>query len=151
MFNHSIPPSRFPEQCALSSTPSLPTCLFLSLSHSHLMRIYPFTPSMAACKRSLVFILFSLESTHVSYATFLSFSHFPHSASKIPQILSGPSKLFFTVGCGWMGGTEQPEQAPNLAAAGRTGKAVNTHMCEGLQIFSPYSQMCREDVASSFL
>ena len=50
----------------------------------------------------------------------------------------------------WVDGRDWAAQAvPNLAAR-RRGRAGWTHTCEELQSFSPYSQMCKEDVAFHF-
>lgn len=73
MSNHCMPHSGSPEQRALSPTRSLPTPLPvpLPLLLDAIAHIRAPLPSMASCKRSLVFILFSLASTYMVHTTSL--------------------------------------------------------------------------------
>lgn len=105
--------------------------------------------SMASCKRSL-FFCFLLRISPCGLYHFSPSSISPVLHQESPKFSPDPPSSSPQLGVG-VGRNWAAHAAPNLAAGRRMRKAGNTHMCEGLQIFSPYSQMYREDVASSSL
>lgn len=94
----------FPQSAVFTSTHPIPASLCPIPPWSIWTDSWPQLP-MASCKRSLSFILSSLESTPVTYTT-SPLPQSPDSALKVPKIWSGSPKLF-TVERGWMGRTQQ--------------------------------------------
>lgn len=132
--NHPIPHPFFSPIVSSPIPPSSP-----SISLSYTMRpntsMLPALRGLLQEELALSFFLLTIYLCGVYH--FDSPFHSPDSAVKVPKIWSGPSKLFSTVGCGWMGGTEQLSST-KFSNGEEDGEKLATLICvKGCRFFHP--------------